>query len=170
MYSKLLSTSRGCYLSATWRRAMEWWQWPTDPIRRQKTSADRTVSPSASLSFSSDTMLASKSVKQTTNCTEQVVPETLTFPKTCPTFYGARGLHFVFHINAPLIPIMNQINPVHNLLISFLKVSFNITLSLMFSCSKWSHFFTFSHQNYVCIFSLPYTMHKNPPPRPPSED
>jgi hypothetical protein len=55
----------------------------------------------------------------------------------------------------PLVPILNQINPIHTTPFYFSKINFNIILSPMSGSSYWPFSFLLSHQNPLCI-PLPF--------------
>jgi hypothetical protein len=48
--------------------------------------------------------------------------------KKFPAFYGTEKVHYLVNNSSPLVPVPNQINPVHATLPSSLEINFNITL------------------------------------------
>jgi hypothetical protein len=62
------------------------------------------------------------------------------------------------HNSPPLVHILSEINPVHNLPSCFFEISFNSNLPFMSTCSRWSLCFRFSYQNSLWT-SLPCMPH-----------
>jgi len=80
--------------------------------------------------------------------------------------YSRNSLHFMepkvlycIHKCPPPVPILSQIDPVHDLTSHFLKIHLNIILLSMPRSSMWSHSLRFPHQNPVHTSTLPHTCH-----------
>ena len=66
-------------------------------------------------------------------------------------------VHYRIHKCSPPVPILSQIDPVHNPTANFLKMHLNIILPSTPGCSKWSLSLKFSYQNPVYTSPLPHT-------------
>jgi hypothetical protein len=71
--------------------------------------------------------------------------------------------HYRFHKCPPTVPILSQLDPVHNPTSYFLKIHINIILLSTPGYSKWSLPLKFPHQNPVYASPLPHTSYM---PRP----
>jgi hypothetical protein len=74
-------------------------------------------------------------------------PPVVQLLKNFSIFYGTRGLNYRVHMSPSLVPILSQINPVHNNPPYLSKIQFNIILPPMSRSSEWSLTFWLSHQN-----------------------
>jgi hypothetical protein len=70
------------------------------------------------------------------------------------------------HKSPPLVPVLNQINPVHINPSCLTKIHFNIVRPPTSWSSQWSLSFWLSHQ-YICIPLLPHSCYMPCPSRPP---
>ena len=66
-------------------------------------------------------------------------------------------IHYHFHSNRPLLPILGEINPAHASPPYFLKIYFNIIGPSTIRSCKWSF-----HLNPACTFPLHHTCHIPP--------
>jgi hypothetical protein len=75
-----------------------------------------------------------------------------------PSIIQNAKAHYCFHNSLLLVPILRQINPIHDHLPYLLKIHFVIFLPSTHRSSQWSLSFRLPHGNPVCPSSLP---HKN---------
>jgi len=68
------------------------------------------------------------------------------------------NVHYRIHKCPPPVPILSQIDPVHDQPSHFLNIHFNITLTSTPRTPKWSLFLRFPHQNPLYA-SPPYVLH-----------
>jgi hypothetical protein len=95
---------------------------------------------------------------ETANCAAtQELSNTLWNPK----------VHCRVHKSLPLVPIINQINPVHITPSYLSKINFNIIHPPTFWSPKWSLSFWLSHQYPTCIPPLPLSCYMPCPSHPP---
>jgi hypothetical protein len=73
-------------------------------------------------------------------------------------------VHYRVHKSPPLVPILSQISPVHELLSSFLKIRFKIRQHLDLLNGLFP--LRFSYQNTVCTSPAPRTCHMTRPSYP----
>jgi hypothetical protein len=71
--------------------------------------------------------------------------------------------HYRLDKCSPLIPLLNQINPVHDPTSCLLRIHLNIILPSTPPFPKWSLSLTIPHQNPVCTSSLPHTCYMSRP-------
>jgi hypothetical protein len=72
----------------------------------------------------------------------------------CTRILGNTKIQHLVHKSPSLVPILSQINSVHNLQSCFLKIQFNITFPIMPRLCKCSHPYRFSYQSrYAFLFS-----------------
>jgi hypothetical protein len=65
-------------------------------------------------------------------------------------------IHYRIHKSPPLIRILSQVNPIHNISIYLTKINFNIVHIHTSSSSQWPLSFWLSHQCPICIPLLPH--------------
>jgi len=95
-------------------------------------------------------------------------PKKLTGPqisRDMPLILLNLQVHCCIHMHPPSVPIIVglQINPVQSIAPNTLKINFNIILSSMPRCSKWSFALSASHQIPIINTSVPHTYYM---PRP----
>jgi hypothetical protein len=90
--------------------------------------------------------------------------------KEFPHIWCKLKVHYRIHKIPPTVPVLNQINPVHDLPTNFFQINFNIIFLPTPRSSKWSTSFRFPHQNTVCICPLLRTCHMPCPSQSPSFD
>ena len=66
-------------------------------------------------------------------------------------------IHYRIHKFPPPVPILSQLDPVHNPTYHFLKIHLNIILPSMPGSPKWSLSLRFSHLNPIYASPLPHT-------------
>jgi len=76
----------------------------------------------------------------------QVIPHIILNPK----------IHYRIHKGPPNVPIISQLDPVHNLTSHFLKIHLNIILPSTPGSAKWSLSLRFPHQKPVYVSHLPH--------------
>jgi len=80
-----------------------------------------------------------------------------------PHISGNPKIHYFSHKCPPPVPILNQLDPVHNPTSQFLKINLNIILPSTPGSPHWSLSLRFLHQNSVYASPLPHTRYM---PRP----
>ena len=77
--------------------------------------------------------------------------------KKFSAFYGTPNVQYRIHKCLPPVPILSQLDPVHNPTSHFLKFRLNIILQSTPWSLKWSLSLRFPHQNPVYASALPHT-------------
>ena len=117
--------------------------WSYNMIKTQAVQHDHSWSEHYLLTYS---MEHSPSWEANRFSASQEIPSILWNPK----------VHYRIHKFLPPVPILSQINPVHNSTSQFLKTQLNIILSSTPGSSKWSLSLRFAYQNPVYASLLPH--------------
>jgi hypothetical protein len=81
-----------------------------------------------------------------------------------------RNVHCRVYKSPPLVPILNQIIPVHSTPSYFSTIHFNISLSPIFRSFYWYLSFWISYQSTLCVLILPHSCYMPCPSHPPLLD